>query len=82
MTGLEPCIKLFVQTVAKNVKSHSNPQKEGQSTVENAIEIVDHHEEATADIRILVSNVSEIISMISTFIVLTRMCTMAISRRL
>jgi hypothetical protein len=31
----EQCTKQFVLTVAKNVKSHSNPQKADRSTVEN-----------------------------------------------
>jgi hypothetical protein len=31
----EQCTKQFVLTVAKNVKSHLNPQKADRSTVEN-----------------------------------------------
>ena len=38
---------LIVET---NVKYHSSPQREGQSTVENVIKNIDHREE-TEDIR-------------------------------
>ena len=65
LTGQEQCIKLFVLTVGKNVKCHSSPLREGQSTVENATENVDRQEEATEDIRIIVSDVSEVIPTIS-----------------
>jgi len=49
MTGREQCIRLLVLTVEKNAKYHSSPQREGQSTVENAIKNTDRQEE-TEDI--------------------------------
>jgi len=45
MTGQEQCIRQLVQIVEMNVKYHSNQQKEGQSTVENAIKNIDHRDE-------------------------------------
>jgi hypothetical protein len=45
MTGQEQCIRQLVQIVETNVKYHSNQQKEGQSTVENAIKNIDHRDE-------------------------------------
>jgi len=51
MTGQEPCIRQLVLTVEMSVKYPSSPQKEGQSTVENAIKNIDHQEENLGDIR-------------------------------
>ena len=45
LTGQEQCIKQLVRTVETNAKYHSRPQREGQSTVENAIKNIDHREE-------------------------------------
>ena len=50
MTGQEQCIRQLVLIVETNVKYHSSPQKEGQSTVENAIKNIDHRDENLGDI--------------------------------
>jgi len=70
MDGQEPCIRLLVLTVEKNVKYHSSPQKEGQSTVENAIKDTGRRDE-TEDIskQYLISQKSYIISNSSLFFV-------------
>ena len=44
-----------MQTVDKNAKYHSSPQREGQSTVENAIKSIDHQEEIDIRNKYLIS---------------------------
>ena len=58
MTGQERCIKPFVLTVDKNAKCHSSPQREGLSTVENAIKNIDRQEETDISNKYLISQKS------------------------
>jgi hypothetical protein len=59
MIGREQCIRLLVPTADKNAKCHSNPQREGRSTVKHVGKNIDHQEE-TEDIskQYLISNSS------------------------
>ena len=47
-----------MQIVDKNAKYHSSPQREGQSTVENAIKSIDHQEETDIRNKYLISQKS------------------------